>query len=348
VAITPEHPTGPSAEMLARRLHASFDSDLDVGGHAVHLELSVGVAVFPDDGRDTTTLLSNADAALYRAKQDGRGVTRFFTKAMDRQLRERRALLHDLRSAVGRNELALEFQPQSSIDGDIGGFEALARWHHPVRGRVPPAEFIPIAEESGAIIEVGKWVLREACREAASWPRPLHVAVNISAVQFRHGNLHRTVHAILLETGLSPARLELEITEGVLIDNASRAVAMLRSLKALGVRIALDDFGTGYSSLSYLQSFPLDRIKIDRTFVACLGRSEASLAIVRAVIGLAHGLGIPALAEGVETADQHAILARERCDDIQGYFVGRPRPIVAYAATVGHRVRRQRNSLRTG
>jgi EAL domain-containing protein (putative c-di-GMP-specific phosphodiesterase class I) len=200
---------------------------------------------------------------------------------------------------------------------------------------VPPAEFIPLAEDSGLIVEIGEWVLREACREAASWPRQLYVGVNVSAVQFRRGNLQNLVHSILLETGLAPSRLELEITEGVLIENFSRAASMLRALKALGVRIALDDFGTGYSSLSYLQSFPLDRIKIDRSFVANLGRTEGSLAIVRAVIGLAHGLSLPVLAEGVETADQHAVLARESCDDIQGYLIGRPQPIAAYADAVG-------------
>jgi diguanylate cyclase (GGDEF)-like protein/PAS domain S-box-containing protein len=345
VAITEEHATRSTAEALARRLHSSFDSDLDVEGHAVHLDLSIGIAMFPDDGRETTTLLSNADAALYRAKHDGRGVTRFFTTAMDRQLRERRVLLHDLRSCVGRNELVLEYQPQSTIRGDITGFEALVRWHHPVRGLIQPGQFIPIAEESGLIIEVGEWVLREACREAASWPQTLKVGVNLSAIQFRLGNLHSTVHSILLETGLAPDRLELEITEGVLIENVSRAASMLRSLKALGVRIALDDFGTGHSSLSYLESFTLDRIKIDRAFVSHLGRSDRSLAIVRAVIGLAHGLGIPVLAEGVETADQLAILTREQCDDIQGHFVGRPRVIDAYATIVGRRPRRRENLL---
>ena len=206
---------------------------------------------------------------------------------------------------------------------------------HPQRGIVPPAEFIPIAEETDLIVEIGEWVLREACREAAGWKAPLQVAVNVSAIQFRRGNLQQLVGDVLRETGISPARLELEITEGVLIENVARATLMLKGLKRLGVSIALDDFGTGYSSLSYLQSFPLDRIKIDRSFIASLGRTDRSLAIVRAVIGLAHGLGLPVLAEGVETNDQLRTLISEGCDEMQGYLVGRPRRIEAYANLLG-------------
>jgi EAL domain-containing protein (putative c-di-GMP-specific phosphodiesterase class I) len=335
VLIAVEGPPPAGAQMLANRLRAAFADDVVVDGRALHLDISIGVAVFPGDGRDATTLIGNADAALYRAKHEGRGTIRFFTAAMDQQLRARRSLQHDLRSAIENGELSLAYQPQSRIDGEIIGFEALARWHHPTRGSVPPAEFIPIAEESDLIVEIGEWVLREACREAASWERPLQIAVNVSAVQFRRGNLQKLVHAILLETGLAASRLELEITEGVLVENVSRAASMLRKLKSLGVHIALDDFGTGYSSLSYLQSFPLDRIKIDRTFIARLGRSDGSLAIVRAVIGLAHGLSLPVLAEGVETPDQLAVLRREGCDDIQGFLIGKPRPIQAYAALLG-------------
>jgi len=339
VAIMSEGGSRSRTEALADRLRTCLHTDIDVVGHSFQLNISIGIAVFPRDGHDTTTLLSNADAALYRAKHDGRGTSRFFTPAMDQQLRDRRALERDLRSAIERGELSLDYQPQSSAGREIIGFEALARWQHPERGSVPPGEFIPIAEESDLIVEIGEWVLREACREAASWPRPLQIAVNVSAVQFRRGNLRHTVHAILLETGLPPDRLELEITEGVLIENVSRTASILRSLKALGVRIALDDFGTGYSSLSYLQSFPLDRIKIDRTFVAKLGRTDGSLAIVRAVIGLAHGLNLPVLAEGVETNDQLAILCREGCDHIQGYLIGRPRPIGTYQTAIGCEMR---------
>jgi len=336
IAIMPESDHVPDAiAALVRRLEGVLEDDVEAAGHAFQLDLSVGIAMFPSDGTDATTLVANADAALYRAKHEGRGTSRYFTAAMDQQLRARRALERDLGFAIARGELMLDYQPLARADGEIVGFEALARWRHPTRGMVPPAEFIPVAEESGLIIEIGEWVLREACREASNWPLPLRVAVNVSAIQFRRGQLQQTVHTILFETGLEPERLELEITEGVLIENVSRAAAMLRNLKSLGVRIALDDFGTGYSSLSYLQSFPLDRIKIDRSFVARLDRHGGSAAIVRSVIGLARGLRLPVLAEGVETEQQRQMLAREGCDEIQGYLIGRPAPIESYAKIVG-------------
>ena len=320
---------------LVERLEGVLDTDVEAGGHSFELDLSIGVAMFPNDGTDATSLIANADAALYRAKQEGRGTSRYFTAAMDQQLRERRALERDLAGAIERGELFLDYQPLARANGDIVGFEALARWRHPTRGLVAPGEFIPVAEESGLIIEIGEWVLREACREAASWPLPLRIAVNVSAIQFRRGQMQQMVHTILLETGLAPERLELEITEGVLIENVSRAAAILRNLKSIGVRIALDDFGTGYSSLSYLQSFPLDRIKIDRSFVARLDRHGGSAAIVRSVIGLARGLRLPVLAEGVETEQQRQILAHEGCDEIQGYLIGRPAAIETYSEVVG-------------
>lgn len=215
------------------------------------------------------------------------------------------------------------------------GFEALVRWHNPQRGMVSPGTFIPVAEESGLIMQIGEWVLREACREAASWPHPLQIAVNLSPVQFLHGDLAGLVHAMLLETGLSPTRLELEITEGVLVGDFARGVSILRRLKTLGVRIAMDDFGTGYSSLSYLQSFPFDKIKIDQSFISKVTNNPQSAAIVRGVIGLAHGLNLPVLAEGVETKAQLDFLAAESCDEVQGYLMGRPHPIAEYAKLVG-------------
>jgi EAL domain-containing protein (putative c-di-GMP-specific phosphodiesterase class I) len=211
------------------------------------------------------------------------------------------------------------------------------RWQSPARGLIPPATFIPLAEESGLIIPIGEWTLYEACREAASWPRPLQIAVNLSPVQFRHGDLPAMVHSVLLKTGLSPARLELEITEGVLIHDFARAVSILRRLKSLGVRIAMDDFGTGYSSLSYLQSFPFDKIKIDRAFINNLDRNPQSAAIVRAVIGLGRGLALPVVAEGVETEEQLAFLSREACNEVQGFLIGRPYPIDSYAELTGRR-----------
>src|SRR6202012_3283752 len=238
------------------------------------------------------TLTANADAALYRAKAEGRGTIRFFEAEMDQQIREHHAIQLDLRGAVERNELELYFQPQARLQQEIVAFEALLRWHHPLRGFVPAATFIPLAEESGLIFNIGEWVLREACSEAMRWSNPLPVSVNLSPVQFRHGDLAALIHTILLETGLPPARLELEVTEGVVIHHFLRTVAILRRLKSMGVRIAMDDFGTGYSSLSYLQAFPFDKIKIDQRFISNLEHDAQSATIVRAVIGLARGLDI--------------------------------------------------------
>jgi diguanylate cyclase (GGDEF)-like protein/PAS domain S-box-containing protein len=331
-----------TAAALARRIQSAVADELEIEGHRRRAELSIGVAIFPTDGADSATLLANAGAALDRAKEEGRGSIHFFAAAMDLELRERRALQHDLQSAIARDELMLHYQPQARIDGEIVGFEALARWQNPAHGTVPPGTFIPLAEESGLIVPISEWILRAACREAASWPRPLQIAVNLSPVQFRHGDLAGLVHAILLETGLSPDRLELEVTEGVLIDDFSRAVSILRRLKSLGVRVAMDDFGTGYSSLSYLQSFPFDKIKIDQAFISNVERNRQSAAIARAVIALARALGVPVLAEGVETRDQLAFLTREACDEVQGYLIGRPCPIAEYAALVGRRPRPRR------
>ena len=254
---------------------------------------------------------------------------------MDHRLRERRALLQDLRAAVEHGQFAVYYQPQARIDGEITGFEALARWQHPTRGQVPPGTFIPIAEESGLIYPIGEWILREACREAASWPNALHVAINLSSIQFRNGDLAGLVHQVLLETGLPPGRLELEITESVLVDDLPRAISILRRLKALGVHIAMDDFGTGYSSLSNLQAFPFDKIKIDRSFIAGLERNAQAATIVRAVIALGRGLNLPVVAEGVETKAQLEFLSNEACSEVQGYLFGRPLPIADYAAAVG-------------
>jgi diguanylate cyclase (GGDEF)-like protein len=346
--IAAEGPQPATAERIAEALQAAADSDVVIDGHHLHVGLSIGVAIFPTDGDNAATLLANADAALYRAKAEGRGMIRFFEADMDKRLRERRALQHDLRSAIERGQLSLHYQPQVRMDGSAIGFEALVRWNHPIRGVVPPATFIPLAEESGVIIPIGQWILREACREAASWPRPLQIAVNLSPVQFRHGDLPGLVHSVLLETGLAAGRLELEITEGVLIGDFSRAVSILRRLKALGVRIAMDDFGTGYSSLSYLQSFPFDKIKIDQAFIANLDRNVQSTAIIRAVIGLGHGLSLPVSAEGVETQEQMSFLVRESCDEVQGFLFGRPQPIDAYAELVGRTPALQPRALQAG
>jgi predicted signal transduction protein with EAL and GGDEF domain len=300
----------------------------------------VGVAVFPADGSDVKALIANADAALYQAKSEVRGTLRFFEAKLGSRLRERRELQTDLQTALDQGDLLLHYQPQKTIGlGKVIGFEALARWECAKRGMVPPDTFIPIAEQSSFIITLGERILREACKEAASWVKPLKVAVNISPIQFHHGDLPSLVHSILLDTGLKPDRLELEITEGVLIDDFSRAVSILRKLRTLGIHIALDDFGSGYSSLSYLHAFPFEKIKIDRVFIGDLEHNHHSMAIVRAIITLGHSLNIPVLAEGVETESQLAFLKQEGCDEVQGYLTGRPFPIERYAELVGHEAR---------
>jgi EAL domain-containing protein (putative c-di-GMP-specific phosphodiesterase class I) len=305
--------------------------DIEIDGHRLRTSISVGIAIYPTDGDDMTTLLRNADAALYRAKREGHNVVRFFDSEMATRLRERRMLKQELKTAVTAREFMLYYQPQVGISGEVVGFEALARWQHPTRGLVLPDTFIPLMEENGLIVPIGEWILREACRQAACWSRPLHVAVNLSPIQFRRDDLAHLVLSILLETGLSPHRLELEITEGVLIDDFSRALSILRNLKALGVGIVMDDFGSGYSSLSYLQSFPFSKVKIDKTFISSLGHNADSATIVRAAIALAHGLGLTVMAEGVETPEQRALLIAEKCDQIQGFLTGRPRMIEDYA-----------------
>jgi diguanylate cyclase (GGDEF)-like protein/PAS domain S-box-containing protein len=338
ICVDPGQPGAATA--LAERLVAAVSDDVDCEGRKMRVGMSIGIAMYPDDGANSVTLLRNADAALYRAKAEGRGAIRFFEAEMDRMLHDRRALQADLALAVSRNELQLYYQPQAQITGQIVGFEALLRWDHPRRGFVPPGTFIPLAEESGLIDTIGEWVLREACREAASWRKPLQVAINLSPVQLRQSDLASLIHAALIEAGLSPDRLVIEITEGALMDDYSRSVSILRRIKALGVRIAMDDFGTGYSSLSYLQSFPFDKIKIDQTFISNLDRNAQSAAIVRAVLGLGRSLNLTTVAEGVESQQQFAILRREGCDEMQGYLIGRPQPISDYADIVGRKDKR--------
>jgi diguanylate cyclase (GGDEF)-like protein/PAS domain S-box-containing protein len=326
--------------LLAEQLAEVLSNEFQIDGKSVRTGVTTGISVFPHNGADAASLLANAGAALFRAKAKSRGSISIYEPEMDQQIRDRRVLHQDLSLAIKNGELSLHYQPQALsrhtvAESEIIGFEALARWLHPVRGFVPPGDFIPLAEESGLIVVMGEWILREACREAASWPMPLQIAVNLSPAQFMHGDVVSLVHSILLETGLAPDRLELEITEGVLIEDFDRGLALLRRLKALGVRISMDDFGSGYSSLSYLQAFPFDKIKIDRAFVMNLGRNPQSAAIVRAVIGLGHGLGMSIVAEGVETQEQLGFLADEGCDAVQGYFIGRPLPVGQYAALVG-------------
>jgi diguanylate cyclase (GGDEF)-like protein/PAS domain S-box-containing protein len=329
-----------AGKALAEQLGETLANEFQIDGKSIRTGLTTGISVFPHNGSDAASLLANAGAALFRAKAKSRGSISIFEPEMDQQIRDRRVLHQELSLSIKNGELSLYYQPQATAGLTVAaskviGFEALARWLHPVRGFVPPSDFIPLAEESGLIVEMGEWILREACREAASWPVPLQIAVNLSPAQFMHGDVVSLVHSILLETGLAPGRLELEITEGVLIEDFDRGLALLRRLKALGVRISMDDFGSGYSSLNYLQAFPFDKIKIDRAFVMNLGRNPQSAAIVRAVIDLGHGLEMSIVAEGVETQEQLGFLSEEGCDAVQGYFIGKPAPIAQNAALVG-------------
>jgi diguanylate cyclase (GGDEF)-like protein/PAS domain S-box-containing protein len=334
VLVTPYGAQPAGAETLCERLLTAMAEALDVERHPVRVDLSIGVAIFPNDGTDVAALLGNADAALHRAKAEGRGTFRFFHAEVDHALRDKRALHRDLLGAIERGELAMNYQPQARGNSEVVGFESLVRWHHPGRGLVEPADFIPLAEESGQIVAIGEWTLREACREAATWARPLHVAVNVSTAQFRDGDFVGLVNRVLRETGLAADRLEIEITEGALVGDFSRAVSNLRRLKALGVGIAMDDFGTGYSSLSHLRAFAFDKIKIDRSFVMDLDEDPQAEAMLRGIVELAHGLKLAVAAEGVETKEQLALLRRVACDEMQGYLIGRPHPIEHYANIV--------------
>jgi predicted signal transduction protein with EAL and GGDEF domain len=316
---------GRMAEAILEVLQTSgADSEHPVGA-------SVGIAICPDDGRDRQTVLSHADTALYRAKNEGRGTYRYFEASMGAAVRERRLLEHDLRNAIPRGELRLVYQPQRKLrSGELIGFEALLRWKHPTRGNVSPLEFIPIAEDTGAILQIGEWVLRAACVEAAKWSQPLTVAVNVSAVQIHSENFAHVVHEILFETGLTPGRLELEVTETALVRDLNRALATLRRIKMLGVRIAMDDFGTGYSSLSNLRAFPFDKIKIDGSFIKSVNVNDQGAAIVRSVLGLGRALDLVVLAEGVETVAELEFLKSEECNEAQGFLLGRPADIETF------------------
>jgi diguanylate cyclase (GGDEF)-like protein/PAS domain S-box-containing protein len=292
------------------------------------ISTSIGIAIFPADAADRTSLMSRADTALYRAKADGRGSYRFYEATMGDHVRQRWRIEHDLRHAVARGELSLVYQPQvRTADLEVVGFEALLRWNSRERGRIGPDVFIPVAEECGLILPIGEWVLREACREAAGWKRPLGIAVNVSPVQLHNAQFAQRVRETLLDTGLQPGRLELEITETALFRDFKRALATLWQLKNLGVRIAMDDFGTGYSCLSNLRAFPFDRIKIDASFIRSVDGNGQAATIVRAVFELGKGLNVPVLAEGVETTGELAFLRSEECQEVQGYLLGRPQPI---------------------
>jgi diguanylate cyclase (GGDEF)-like protein/PAS domain S-box-containing protein len=310
------------------RLSEAFSLPLQIGGHRLSPGASMGVALYPNDGRSPEALIANADLAMYRAKGSLSRSVCFYDVGMDESARDRTKMAEDLWSAIDEKQLRLHYQVQKSVStGEITGYEVLLRWHHPERGNVPPADFIPVAEECGAILPLGEWVLREACREAATWPNDHKVAVNLSPVQIAHMDMPKIVHSVLLDTGLQPRRLELEITESSIIQDKQRALHALREIKALGVSIAMDDFGTGYSSMETLRSFPFDKIKLDRSFLAGVDKSDEAKAMVRAVLALGQGLRIPVLAEGVETQLQLDMLRHEGCHEAQGYLLGRPMPM---------------------
>jgi diguanylate cyclase (GGDEF)-like protein/PAS domain S-box-containing protein len=312
-------------ETVCARLVRTIEEPYFLDDHEIALGVSVGVALAPQNSNDPDTLMKYSDMALYQAKSDGRGAYRFFESAMERKLHARRSLEQDLRHAIGEEELRLHFQPLLRIrDKRLTGFEALVRWARPGHGLVRPMDFIPLAEATGLIVPIGDWILRVACHEAARWPNDLSVSVNVSPAQFRTKRLVPSVIRALAASGLSPSRLELEITETVLLSVADTNVQILHELRSLGVRIAMDDFGTGYSSLSYLRKFPFDKIKIDRSFISELPNNVECLAIVRAVLGLGKSLGVTTTAEGVETQEQLSVLQAEGCTEAQGYLLSKP------------------------
>ena len=310
---------------LAQAILDTMRLPVDADGHQIAAAVSIGIAIGPVDGRDADELLKNADLALYLAKEDGRGVFRFFEPALDAAARWRRQVELDLREAIRVGQFVLNYQPVFDLKAErIGGFEALVRWHHPERGIVPPAEFIPIAEDTGLIVAIGEWVMQEACRQAMHWPEHVRVAVNVSPLQFRNTGFQSIIFQALAQSGLSPDRLEIEITESVFLDGEGPVIALLHTLRAMGIRVALDDFGTGYSSLSYLRSFPFDKIKIDRSFITSIASDPSAAAIVRAIVDLASALDMETTAEGVEDTEQLALLRGEGCGNIQGYLFSRP------------------------
>ena len=318
-------PAGATA--LAARLVHELGLPFQIGGQQFVIGASIGIAIAPADGCDTDQLLKNADIALYRAKAEGRARYRLFEPAMDALMQARRTLELDLRRALAEEEFELFYQPLVRVQTrQVSGFEALIRWRHPTRGLVSPGEFIPFAEETGLVTQVDEWVLRAACREAATWPDELSVAVNLSAAHFRSEAVIATVAAALEESGLRPDRLEIEITESMMIENSERALAILHQLRNLGARISMDDFGIGYSSLGYLRNFRFDKIKIDQSFVRELATRPDSIAIIRAVTSLCGSLGMTTTAEGVETDEQLAALVAENCTEAQGYLFSRPLP----------------------
>ncbi|HEY7006469.1 MAG TPA: EAL domain-containing protein [Sphingomicrobium sp.] len=312
-------------DRLAREILGAIAQPLNIDGNELVPSTSIGIAIAPHDGRDGGTLLRNADLALYRAKEAGRGTYAFFEESLNQRAQERRQLESDLRQALDRGELELHYQPLFDLEHNrICSFEALLRWNHPKRGLISPVDFIPVAEDTGLIVPIGAWVIREACARAATWPEQIRIAVNVSPVQFHRGALHETILRALATSGLEPNRLEVEITESIFLEGSETTLRLLHALRALGVRVALDDFGTGYSSLSYLQSFPFDKLKIDRSFIHNLLTRDGATAIVHAITELANALGIETTAEGVEETAQLMELRAHGCSSVQGFLFAEP------------------------
>ncbi len=315
------------AAALARQVREAIKAPYNIDSHQVLADVSIGISIAPNDGTDLDQLLKQADMAMYGAKSEGRGAFRLFEPEMDARVKARRTLELDLRKALGNDELELHYQPLVNLErNEICSCEALLRWHHPERGAIPPADFIPVAEETGLIVALGEWVLREACAEAAGWPDHITVAVNVSPVQFKEQTLVLTVVSALAASGLPAHRLAIEITEAVLMRDNEMTLATLHQLRSLGVRVVMDDFGTGYSSLSYLRSFPFDKIKIDRSFINDVSDMNDASAIVQAVTSLANILNIASTAEGVETPAQLDKIRALGCTEMQGYLFSRPQP----------------------
>jgi predicted signal transduction protein with EAL and GGDEF domain len=309
-------------------LLAVFSQPFDLDGHTVTVGTSIGVALAPGDGSDPDRLLKSADMALYRAKAEGKAAFRFFEQDMDARVQARRRLETDMRAALQAGTFEVHYQPLVNLEtGEVRALEALMRWPHPERGMIPPSDFIPVAEETGLIAQLGLFVLRRACADAALWPDGVKVAVNLSPMQFKNGTLFQAVRDALGDVGLAPTRLELEITETLLLDKSEHVTATLHALRALGVRISMDDFGTGYSSLSYLRMFPFDKIKIDGSFVRGIGFSNESKAIIRAIMGLGSSLGMTITAEGIETESEQEFLRAVGCDEGQGFLYSKARPV---------------------
>ncbi|MCE9551243.1 MAG: EAL domain-containing protein [Betaproteobacteria bacterium] len=331
VVILPDLETVDDAAVIAVKLLEAISGLCKIDGNEIEITTSIGISIFPEDGCDGDHLIKYADAAMYHAKKNGRNNYQFFTNELNKLALERISTIQKLRHAEGRQEFCLHYQPQVDLrNGRIIGVEALLRWNNPEAGMIPPGYFIPIAEETGLIIPIGEWVLREACRQNSEWRMlglpEITVAVNLSAVQFRQNNFIEMIQSVLCEYSLEPSGLALEITEGAVMHNAEASIALLLELKAMGLQIAVDDFGTGYSSLSYLKRFPIDKLKIDQSFVRDITVDSDDAAIVSTIINMARTLKLKVIAEGVETAEQLSFLKNQECDEMQGYYFSKPMP----------------------